>query len=143
MGNNRRRKLRAKKRAARGPNPAKRRLDERRFAKLKIPKWAGGCDWWVNPDYVPDEPPPIPAPLSMNVDPDVVLPADFEPWCGDYDKRFYDVFLKDGTIIEGVWPNAGIIRNLDTNQDITNAVLGIRPAKRSPWGDDDDEESSH
>ena len=37
----------------------------------------------------------------------------------DYDKKFYDVKLSDGTIIEHCWPNAGRFTPMDqTNRSI-------------------------
>ena len=125
MGNSRGRKKRAAKRAARGPTG-------KPTGKPTRPKWAKGADWWMNPDYVPEEPPEIPDPLVLE-DTGVDLPEEFFPWTGWYEKKFYDAFLKDGSIVECVWPNADRIRDPETSQEITGAVLSLRLAKRHAW----------
>lgn len=42
--------------------------------------------------------------------------SDWKPYTGDYDKRWYDIKLKDGRVYKDCWPNAGTFH---------------------PWGEDD------
>ena len=55
---------------------------------------------------------------------------DFTPYTGDYDKRFYDVKLADGTIIPRCWPNAGKLVAMDGSGRMwdENDSIWIRPA---------------
>lgn len=36
-----------------------------------------------------------------------LIPADFAPYRGDYEKTAYDLRLKDGREVSGYYPNAG------------------------------------
>ena len=39
----------------------------------------------------------------------------WEPFTGDYDKRFYEVLIMAGHVVRHVWPNAGRLYHTDGN----------------------------
>lgn len=47
-------------------------------------------------------------------------------YTGDYEKVFYDIKLKDGTIIEGCWPNAGNFHDKVGNNYFGETVTQLR-----------------
>lgn len=41
--------------------------------------------------------------------------AEFMHWNGSYQKQFYDVKLRDGSIVKQCWPNAGVMHATDSS----------------------------
>jgi hypothetical protein len=42
---------------------------------------------------------------------------EWQPYIGDYDKYEYDIKLKDGTIVENCYPNAGAFHSISDNHN--------------------------
>lgn len=61
---------------------------------------------------------------------------DFKPWDGTkdyYEKRFYDVRLPDGTIVEKCWPNAGRMVATDGSGRKWVSGIEVRPRPKGEW----------
>lgn len=48
----------------------------------------------------------------------MTLTYEWQDYDGDYQKSLQDVILKDGTIVENVWPNAGFWMQCDNAKPI-------------------------
>lgn len=58
-----------------------------------------------------------------------MLETEWVDYPGDYVKHFYDVELNDGTIMENVWPNAGMWNGHD-NSEVKRVRFSPNPY---PW----------
>lgn len=61
----------------------------------------------------------------------------FQPYCGNYDKRYYDVLTEDGAVHLQVWPNAGKFRgwhghNLVSLDTADGTAFEVRPVYIRP-----------
>lgn len=53
---------------------------------------------------------------------------------GDYEKKFYDIKLHDGSIFLGCWPNAGMFNAHDYGYFDESVVAQVRPSKLNNLG---------
>lgn len=54
------------------------------------------------------------------------------PYNGNYVKKVYDIKLKDGSVIEGCWPNAGSFMKLNSSKQYAgDKVEFVRASKKN------------
>lgn len=55
-----------------------------------------------------------------------INPSEWKPYTGEYEKRWYDIKLKSGSVILSCWPNAGTFHSGDGDIIDGEAVAEIR-----------------
>jgi hypothetical protein len=59
--------------------------------------------------------------------------GEWRPFDGDYDKRFYDIQLRDGRVFECCWPNANNFHAQNGAYVRGGYVTHVRPAPPPGW----------
>lgn len=60
---------------------------------------------------------------------------EWQPYRNDYDKYEYDIRLKNGRVVENLYPNAGHFCSLDDREDIPESEIAeIRFSVNPKWG---------
>ncbi len=57
--------------------------------------------------------------------------SEWQIYCGDYEKQFYEVVLTSGRQLKHLWPNAGIFNKVDGSGEIFQGseVAQVRKCK--------------